>query len=199
MKKLILFMPTLLFGCLFNNNVNIEKVDYNSYHEKAKVYCKKNQLDNDFYILMDLGIHSGKKRFFIYDFKKEKVTKQYIVSHGCGNAIWSLAMTKDNPKISNETDSHCSSIGKYLIANRGVSQWGIKVNYRLIGKESTNSNAEKRAIVLHSWDDIQQEEIYPNGTPEGWGCPAINNDDMKELDKILQKSKKKKLLWIIKS
>ena len=120
-----------------------------------------------------------------------------MVSHGCGDHMWSWTSSKEDAPISNEPDSHCSSIGKYQISNRGVSQWGIKINYLLIGKDKTNSNALKRAIVLHSWEKISKEEPYPEGTPEGWGCPAVSNESMKEID-ILLKANKNMLLWIIK-
>ena len=121
-----------------------------------------------------------------------------MVSHGCGDNAWGNTFTKTDPKISNEADSHCSSIGKYVIKERGVSQWGIRVKYLLHGKDKTNSNALDRAIVLHSWEKIPHEEVYPRGTPEGWGCPAVSNQAMREIDKILKLSKKPVLLWIIK-
>jgi len=68
----------------------------------------------------------------------------------------------------------------------------------LDGKEQTNSNAIKRAIVLHSWEEVPNDEVYPNGTPEGWGCPAVSNESMIKIDSVLQKNKKV-LFWIIKT
>lgn len=103
---------------------------------------------------------------------------------------------EDDAPISNEFDSHCSSIGKYVVLDRGVSQWGIKVNYILQGKDKTNSNAKNRAIVLHSWEAVSEDEAYPQGTPEGWDCPAVSNESMKEIDEML-KQNKKVLIWII--
>jgi len=176
----------------------IKDIDYSTYYKEAQQYCKRNNLNQDTFFLIDLGIHSGLKRFFVYDFKKNKITKSYMVSHGCGDNSWGATMSKENAPISNEFDSHCSSIGKFIIMDRGVSQWGIKVNYVLQGKEKTNSHARSRAIVLHSWEAISSEEVYPKGTPEGWGCPAVSNVDMKEIDKLL-KENKKVLMWIIKS
>ncbi|WP_317616906.1 murein L,D-transpeptidase catalytic domain-containing protein, partial [Elizabethkingia miricola] len=41
------------------------------------------------------------------------------------------------------------------------------------GLEETNSNALKRVIVFHSWDKMSDEEVFPKGSPEGWGCPAF--------------------------
>lgn len=175
------------------------KTNYEIYYKDALNYCQKNKLNKDYFILIDLGVHSGKKRFHIFDFNQNKVINSYTVSHGCGSNEWSKDYSKDNPKISNAFDSHCSSIGKYIIKKRGVSQWGIGVNYTLIGKDKTNSNAEKRAIVLHSWNAIPNDELYPNGTPEGWGCPAVSNEAMTNIDAKLKTTGKPTLLWIIKS
>lgn len=176
----------------------IKNLDYSQYFLEAKQYCKSNKLNQNRFILIDLGLHSGLKRFFIYDFQQKKILNSYIVSHGCGDNPWGKTSSKENAPVSNEFDSHSSSLGKYVIADRGVSQWGIKVNYLLKGKEKTNSNAVKRAIVLHSWEAVPNEEVYPEGTPEGWGCPAVSNESMKEIDEIL-KQNKNVLMWIIKS
>ncbi|MBS7252609.1 murein L,D-transpeptidase catalytic domain family protein [Flavobacterium branchiicola] len=180
--------------------VSIEKplVNYSDYYREAVQYCKTNKLNQNKFILIDLGLHSGYKRFFVFDFKKKEISKSYMVSHGCGDNQWGRTSTKEKPQISNEFDSHCSSLGKYVVLDRGVSQWGIKVNYILQGKDKTNSNARTRAIVLHSWDAISDAEVYPEGTPEGWGCPAVSNESMREIDELL-KTNKKVLMWIIKS
>jgi hypothetical protein len=175
----------------------IKDLDYSKYFLEAKQYCKNNNLNQDKFILIDLGLHSGLKRFFVYDFQQNKILNSYIVSHGCGDNQWGKASSKENAPVSNEFDSHCSSVGKFVISDRGVSQWGIKVNYILKGKEKTNSNAVKRAIVLHSWEAIPNDEVYPEGTPEGWGCPAVSNESMTEIDEIL-KQNKNVLMWIIK-
>jgi hypothetical protein len=176
----------------------IKDIDYSQYFQEAKQYSKNNNLNQDKFILIDLGLHSGLKRFFVYDFKKKKILNSFMVSHGCGNNQWGKTSSKENAPVSNEFDSHSSSLGKYVIADRGVSQWGIKVNYLLQGKEKTNSNAVNRAIVLHSWEVVPNNEVYPEGTPEGWGCPAVSNESMKKIDEIL-KQNKNVLMWIIKS
>lgn len=176
----------------------IKELNYSKYYHEAEQYCKNNNLNQKKFILIDLGMHSGLKRFFIYDFKDKKISKSYMVSHGCGANEWGRTSSKENAPISNEFDSHCSSLGKYVVLDRGVSQWGIKVNYILQGKDKTNSNAKNRAIVLHSWEAVSEDEAYPQGTPEGWGCPAVSNESMREIDEIL-KQNKKFLMWIIKS
>ena len=172
--------------------------DYKAYTLSAFEYCKKNNLNDDYFFLIDLSVHSGKKRFYVCDFSKENITDRYMVSHGCGSLFWSKDYSKENAEISNEAESHCSSVGKYVIGKKGVSNWGIKVNYQLLGMDKTNSNASKRSIVLHSWNDIKDFEVYPDGVPEGWGCPAVSNQSMKEIIKKIDASPKRTLLWIVK-
>lgn len=165
---------------------------------EALKYCKKNALNTDYCVLIDMSIHSGKNRLFVYDFKTQKITSSDVCSHGCCDNEWGSDESRTTPIFSNTPESHCSSLGKYKIGARGYSNWGIHVNYKLHGLEASNSNAYKRAIVLHSWEMINDDEVYPNGVPEGWGCPAVSNQTMRYLDKLFIESKKPVLLWIYK-
>jgi len=120
MKKILCVVIILfLFSCnKKENKVNVSKseytevvvskeklskikdVNYTAYYKEAKEYCKKNNLNQNKFILIDLGIHSGLKRFFIYDFNKNEVLNSFMVSHGCGNNKWGGTSSKDNPLIS---------------------------------------------------------------------------------------------------
>lgn len=162
----------------------------------ASEFCKKNNYNPDFCILIDMAQHSGKNRAFIWDMKKSEIIASSLCAHGCGTNPWSGTYTKEKPVFSNVPDSHCTSLGKYKIGKRGYSAWGINVNYLLHGLESTNNNALKREIVLHSWQDVPETEVYPAGTPEGWGCPAVANNFMKIADQKIKASGKPVLLWI---
>jgi len=164
--------------------------------KEAFDYCKKHNYDTDFCVLVDMRIHSGKNRMFIWDFKSDSILNSGLCSHGCGDNPWGADETKKTPIFSNTPDSHLSSLGKYKIGKRGYSQWGINVNYKLHGLDATNKNAYKRYIVLHSWEMVPNQVIYPEGTPEGWGCPAVSNDMMKTLDKRLKTTSKPVLLWV---
>lgn len=164
--------------------------------EEALVFCKSKKLNTDICILIDMSLHSGLNRFVIWDFKEQKVVNKYLVGHGCGSNSWSSDGSKDDPKFSNEDGSHLSALGKYQLGERGRSDWGIHVKYLMHGLEQTNNNALKRFIVFHSWDLMSDEEVYPKGSPEGWGCPTISNNAMKELDPIIQNSEKPLLMWI---
>lgn len=176
--------------------VNTSKVDAKA--KEALTFCKANHYNDDFCILIDMGVHSGLNRLFVYDFNQSKITHQMLVGHGCGNYPWSFDFTKDNPTFSNKDGSHCSSLGKYKIGKRAWSDWGIHVKYVLHGLDQTNSNAESRYIVFHSWEKVADKEVYPSGTPEGWGCPTISNANMKIIDPMLKKVKKPVLMWMYK-
>lgn len=164
--------------------------------EEALAFCKSKKMNTDICILIDMSLHSGVSRFIIWDFKEQKVVHKYLVGHGCGSNSWSSDGSKDNPQFSNQDGSHLSSLGKYQLGERGRSDWGINVKYLMHGLEKTNNNALKRFIVFHSWNLMSDEEVYPKGSPEGWGCPTISNNTMKELDPIIQNSEKPLLMWI---
>ncbi|OHX68416.1 hypothetical protein NH26_02235 [Flammeovirga pacifica] len=163
---------------------------------KGKEYTSGKKYSDRFMIMVDMGIHSGKNRMFVYDLNQKKVIKKMLVSHGCGDHTWGVDYTRNNPKFSNVPNSHLSSLGKYKIGKRGYSNWGINVNYKLHGLDATNNNAFRRVVVLHSWNDVTDEEVYPDGAVEGYGCPAVSNNNMKYLDSLLKKEDKAVLMWI---
>lgn len=164
--------------------------------EEALQFCISKKLSTDFCILINMSLHSGVNRFFVWDFKKKSVIGKYLVGHGCGANSWSRDDSKDHPKFSNEDGSHLSSLGKYKLQGRGHSEWGINIKYLMHGLEETNSNALKRYIVFHSWDQMSDDEVFPKGSPEGWGCPTVSNNAMKEIDPLIQKAGKPVLMWI---
>lgn len=153
-------------------------------------------MNTDFCILIDFSKHSGLKRFYILDFNQNKTVEEFMVSHGAGDNPWSGTASKDSPTFSNENNSHKSSLGKYEIGERGWSQCGINVKYLMHGLEESNSNALQRVVVLHSWEAIPNDEIFPQGTPEGWGCPALFNDAMTMVNTYLKDVNKPVLMWI---
>lgn len=179
-----------LFSCLAQSTVSIKDKA-----KEARLYCKENNLNDAFCVFIDMSVHSGKKRLYAYSLKEDKILYSGLCSHGCCTGNWSDDGSKLSPQFSNVPESHCSSIGKYKIGKRGWSNWGIHVNYKLHGLDKSNSNAYARQIVLHSWDAVENDEVYPAGTPEGWGCPAVSDEIMKTLDADLKKHKNC-LLWI---
>lgn len=203
MRYLFISLVTITIGALANCSKPSIHFSASANTLKAKAreahkFCKENNMNQDFSILIDMSIHSGKKRLFIYDFNKNKIIASYLVSHGCCESPWTDDQTKTSPTFSNVPNSHCSSLGKYKLGERGWSSYGINIKYLLIGLESSNNNALKRDVVFHSWDLVGDDETYPQGTPEGWGCPAVSNNAFREIDRLLQSSNKSTLMWIFK-
>jgi hypothetical protein len=196
--KHFLLLFAVCFLCCNNSEVETLPVkDYSSFHKEAKEFCKENGYNESYYFLVDLSIHSGKNRFFIYDFISKKVLDKNLVTHG------SCDQFEENPdkwkkvKFDHRIDSHCSMKGKYKIGNRDYSSWGINVKYWLHGLEATNKSAEKRVVVLHSWSAVKNKEVYPRHSPLSWGCPAVSDAFMEKLDERLKQTEKPVLLWIV--
>jgi hypothetical protein len=204
MQLITLLFFYLLTACQTSNTIQTESKPViknqfertDSFAKMALEYCAIKNMNTEFCILVDMSIHSGKYRFYIYDFKKNTISYSCLVGHGCGINPWSKDISKENPTFSNLENSHCSSLGKYKIGIRAYSDWGIHVKYLMHGLEQTNSNALKRFIVFHSWEAVSDTEIYPSGTPEGWGCPTISNSSFQYIDPMLKSSKKPVLMWV---
>ncbi|MFM2284819.1 MAG: hypothetical protein RLZZ543_316 [Bacteroidota bacterium] len=201
-----LFILLCLFAIVFPNySSNRIDASLDNYHRsqllksKAKAaaeYVKQKGMNEQHALLIDLGKHSGLHRFYVWSFEKNAPVDSGLVSHGCGDNPWSSTYTAHNPVFSNVPDSHASSLGRYKVGRRGYSQWGIHVNYQLHGLDASNSKALSREIVLHSWESVTEQRVYPEGTPEGWGCPAVSNGFMQRLDILLKKADKPLLMWV---
>jgi L,D-transpeptidase catalytic domain len=181
-----------------NKVIHFDKAKTEQKANEALEYCKSKKMNTDFCILIDMSIHSGLNRFFVYDFIQKTITDSILVGHGCGYNNWGEDNSKENPTFSNEVDSHRSSLGKYKLGERAHSEWGINIKYVMHGLEKTNDNAQKRYVVFHSWEKVTEHEIYPKGTAEGYGCPTISNANLKKLDPKLKAAKNAVLLWIYK-
>ncbi|MCB0402644.1 MAG: murein L,D-transpeptidase catalytic domain family protein [Flavobacteriales bacterium] len=162
---------------------------------EAKAYCEQNNLNTSVCILVDMTIHSGKERFFLWDLEGDSVIKSGVCSHGACDNLSNYDPDK-KPQFSNTPDTHCSSLGKYKVGKRGYSTFGVHINYKLHGLEKTNNNAYKRYIVFHSWSIIDDEEVYPFHIAESWGCPAVSDNMMLAMDKVLKEQEKPVLFWI---
>lgn len=161
--------------------------------DSAKAFCKQKGFSTKQCFLVDFSIHSGKNRFFIWDFEKDTIILSSLCCHGYGKKS-----TQSKPVFSNVEGSYCSSLGHYKIGDRAYSQYGINVHYKLHGLDKTNSNAFKRWVVLHSYQHVPESEIYPSHLPLGYslGCPVISDDAMRKVDTILKKTSKPIMLWI---
>lgn len=153
-----------------------------------KKVLKKN-FNQQYCFLVDLSVPSGKKRFYIYDLTKDITIASGLVAHGSCNTA-GLA----KPKYSNEKGSGCSTLGKYKVGYKYHGKFGAA--YKLYGLDSSNSNAFERAIVLHSYDCVPDYELIEAPVCNSLGCPMVSPNFFKQLEKIIDNSKKPVLLWM---
>lgn len=78
--------------------------------EEALEYCNKNGYSTEYCLLVGYGRHSGRVRFFLWDFQKEKQVMKCLCAHGYGKGS-----TARIPVFSNEPGSFCSSLGHYRV------------------------------------------------------------------------------------
>ncbi|CAD0009831.1 peptidase [Flavobacterium chungangense] len=90
-------------------------------------------------------------------------------------------------------NSNCTSLGIYSIGNNYNGIFGKA--YRLSGLDETNSNAFKRAIVLHYYSAVPYEE-QDRSISRSHGCPMVNEQFFKRIEKIIDSSKSNILLDI---
>lgn len=195
LRLLIPFCFLLLATCASKNHSSTyDSVDSAKVAEAFK-FCKKNGYDTAICFFVDMSIHSGKNRFFVWDFAQKKIIHEGLCCHGMGRGS-----TGSTPVFSNESGSYCTSLGKYKIGISSYSQYGIHVHYKMHGLETSNSNAFNRVVVLHSYYAVSETEIYPLHIPMGYslGCPVVSDGLMANLDALLKKKTKPTLLWIYK-
>lgn len=92
-----------------------------------------------------MSVKSGKNRFFVYDLVNRKILDQGLVAHGSG----SETEIRGELKFSNTPNSNYTSLGRYSVEKCYKGIFGNA--YKLHDLDGTNSNALKRAVVLHHY------------------------------------------------
>jgi len=156
---------------------------------EAAAYCTKNGLNNEDAILIDLGLHSGSNRCFVVRLSDGSIRLKGLVTHGSGKT----GLLAGERKYSNEEGSLLSSPGKYKTGASYKGQFGLA--YKLYGLEATNSKAYSRFIVLHGHEcvpDVEMDDLLC----QSWGCPTVSPEFLKQLQKVIDGSKRPLLLWV---
>lgn len=159
--------------------------------EEAYSFVKKNTMNDKFCILIDMSYDIYTRRLFVWNFETNSVMEKSVTVHGFGGGS-----DEENVVFSNTPNTYCSSEGKYRIGARSPSKFGIHIHYKLHGLEPTNSNAYKRTIVVHSYEQLFCD--YPMFGSSA-GCVVVCDDMMRYLDGLLKDESKPVLLWIFKS
>jgi hypothetical protein len=159
-----------------------------SQSRRLKALAKQKGYSAEYGFLIDMSIPSEKKRFFVYDLRKDSVLHAGLVAHGSCNQSF-----RRTAYFSNTVNTGCSSNGMYKVGYPYKGRFGK--SYKLFGLDSSNSNAFDRAIVLHAYDCVPDEEtIVP--LCNSLGCPMISYKFRDTLASIIDHSSKPILLWI---
>jgi len=139
--------------------------------------------------MIDMNIHSGKQRFFIYNLKKDSIESAGLVTHGAGSVTGNETLF-----FSNTPGGNCTSLGKYKIGNPYRGKFGLA--YKLYGLDATNNKAFERFVVLHAHECVPVSEVFPLTICPSFGCPTVAPAFLKKLSGYLDKSRKPILMNI---
>ena len=157
--------------------------------KKTYNYAAQNGYSTAYCFLVDMNMPGGRKRFFVYDFAKSSIVYAGLVAHGSCNQTF-----LPRPRFSNASKGGCSSLGKYKVGEFYRGQYGR--SFRLYGLDNCNSNAFKRAVVLHGYDCVPDEEIYPRVLCNSLGCVMVSYNFFDRLSAIIGKSEKPIIMWV---
>ena len=196
-----IFLMALLFSLSSFTTVNVWEKDeilseiefarLTEHVDEIKSYTASNRkYSNKIAFLVDMKIKSGKNRFFVYDLENNQILDQGLVAHGSGSET---GIKGDILQFSNTPNSNCTSLGRYSVEKPYKGVFGKA--FRLAGLDESNNNAMKRAIVLHHYKEVPQDE-------QGYyiinshGCPMVNQEFFKRLEKYIETSNSKILLSV---
>jgi len=178
------------FSVNLYKKLNDKDLNFNAFNTGLKGFLKlraENKLGNSKYLtIIDMSVSANQDRFFLIDLNAEKIVHKSIVAHGRNSG-------SEFAKIfSNKIGSFQSSIGFYKTAETYQGKHGLSL--RLDGLEHSNSNARKRAIVIHAADYVSNIFIHKNGRlGRSLGCPSLPE---KDYSKIIEKIKNGSVLFI---
>lgn len=202
---------SILFACTYNqaqvttsnqeeSQIPVVESDYDSTRflktlpqqiEAVKTYIKSKGgiYSSQKAILIDMKIPSKYYRLFVVDLKTNKVLSKGLCAHGSGSEIAGT----DSLQFSNIPNSYMTSLGLYKIGSSYTGSFGK--SYKLAGLEKSNNKAAERAIVLHRYSCVPDEEqYYP--ICNSLGCAMLSENYFEELIPIIDKENKPMILKI---
>jgi hypothetical protein len=198
---LLFFISNLVFA---TNSVNISrdkyihdiysqlklenKMEYDTFQKAYKGYEKISDKREGLLTIIDFTKPSNEKRFFVIDLNKKKIDYSTYVTHGKNSGL-TVPLN-----FSNNRNSYMSSLGFYITGDAYEGKYGYSL--RLQGlEEGFNSNAYRRAIVVHGADYAEPSFIEKYGfLGRSEGCPAIPTTISKD---VIDYIKGKTVLFIM--
>lgn len=143
------------------------KVELYIFQKAYNGYLQISERKKNILTLIDFTKPSNTERLFVIDIDARKILQQSLVAHGKNSGH--LYATR----FSNNINSHQSSLGFYLTSETYIGSNGYSL--RLEGlEEGINSNARRRAIVIHGARYANPSVCTGGGRlGRSFGCPAL--------------------------
>lgn len=127
--------------------------------------------------IVNFAAHSRLPRFQLVDLTGGKVLRTMLVAHGSGSDPAATGWTE---RFSNRIGSNASSKGAFVTGQAYVGKHGR--SRKLIGLEPQNEAAERRAIVIHGADYVDQGIALSQGRiGRSQGCFAVSRGEIGDL------------------
>jgi hypothetical protein len=126
--------------------------------------------------IVDFSKASSDSRFYLLDTTSGRVTR-HLVAHGRGSDPEHTGFLQ---RFSNTPGSEATSSGGYVTSEYYPGRYGRAMRVR--GLDYTNSNAESRAIVVHSaWYAEPQVAAMQGRLGRSEGCFALSYQSLQEV------------------
>lgn len=137
--------------------------------QALQVWSAHAEARRDRIAVVDFSKPSDKPRFYVVDLQTGAVSA-YLTAHGKGSDPGHDGV----PEVfSNDPGSNASSLGPYLAMHRYMGAHGLSLRLRGLDP-AHNSNAEERAVVLHSAPYMDTDWRRAHGQPgRSLGCFVV--------------------------
>jgi len=136
--------------------------------DKAVVYYQRNQAtipNPRYFTIVDFNLRATQKRLFLFDLSNGSVERHAVAAGKNSDPDNNGYATQ----FSNVEGSKESSLGFYRTLTTYNGTHGLSL--KLAGLDSTNSNVERRAIVMHPANYVSDATPFAG---RSWGCTAID-------------------------
>lgn len=172
----------------------IDGKDYKTIEERAEraiVFIKKHNMNENYMFFVDYSIPSGTPRLFVWDFQRKKIVASTYVMHGPGKGS-----TDKRPVFSNEPGSECSALGRFLVTKEHGAT--LKRSFRLKGMDGDNKTAYSRVLMIHGstfLDGHVWMRYIPLHRASCQGCVTVTSRGMDYIWELVNNEKVPLLLW----
>lgn len=128
------------------------------------------------FAVVNYARHSSQPRFLLFERSTSRLLGSYRVSHGSGSDPDHDGFADT---FSDHEGSHASSLGVFRTGTVYISdEPGHGLSMRLRGLSESNANTERRAIVVHARDYMEEDFVLQHGVAgRSHGCLVLASAD----------------------